>query len=53
MRRVKALLPHPDGSGRTLIRAAAETLIAAGLDPVVVVLGHAHREIAPELRGLG
>ncbi len=53
MRRVKALLPHPDGSGRTLIRAAADTLIAAGLDPVVVVLGHVHREIAPELRGLG
>lgn len=52
MRRVKALLPHPDGSGRTLIRAAADTLLAAGLSPVIVVLGHAHREIAPELRGL-
>lgn len=52
MRRTKALLPHPDGSGRTLIRAAAETLITAGLSPLVVVLGHAHREIAPELRGL-
>ena len=53
MRRTKALLPHPDGSGRTLIRAAAETLLAAGLSPVVVVLGHARREIAPELRDLG
>ena len=52
MRRVKALLPHPDGSGRTLIRAAAETLAAAGLSPLIAVLGHAHREIAPELRGL-
>lgn len=52
MRRVKALLPHPDGSGRTLVRAAAETLLAAGLSPLIVVLGHAHREIAPELRGL-
>ena len=52
MRRTKALLPHPDSSGRTLIRAAAETLLAASLDPVIVVLGHAHREIAPELRGL-
>ena len=52
MRRVKALLPHPDGSGRTLVRAAAQTLLAAGLSPLVVVLGHAHREIAPELRGL-
>ena len=52
MRRAKALLPHPDGSGRTLIRAAAETLLAGGLSPVIVVLGHAGREIAPELRGL-
>ncbi len=52
MRRVKALLPHPDGSGRTLIRAAAETMLEAGLAPLVVVLGHAHREVAPELRGL-
>ena len=52
MRRVKALLPHPDGSGRTLVRAAAETLLEAGLSPVIVVLGHAHREISPELRGL-
>lgn len=52
MRRVKALLPHPDGSGRTLVRAATETLLAAGLSPLIVVLGHAHREIAPELRGL-
>ena len=53
MRRTKALLPHPDGSGRTLIRAAAETLLAAGLSPLVVVLGHGRREIAPELRDLG
>ena len=52
MRRPKALLPHLDGSGRTLIRAAAETLLAAGLSPVIAVLGHVHREIAPELRGL-
>ena len=52
MRRVKALLPHPDSSGRTLVRAAAETLLAAGLSPLIVVVGHARREIAPELRGL-
>ncbi len=52
MRRVKALLPHPDGSGRTLIGAAAETLLEAGLSPLVVVLGHARREIAPQLTGL-
>ena len=53
MGRVKALLPHPDGSGRTLVRATAETLLAAGLRPVVVVLGHARRKIGRELRGLG
>ena len=53
MGRVKALLPHPDGSGRTLVRATAETLLAAGIAPLVVVLGHARQEIAPELRGLG
>lgn len=52
MRRTKALLPHPDGSARTLIRAAAETLLAAGLDPLVVVVGHARQAIAPELAGL-
>ena len=52
MRRTKALLPHPDGSGRTLVRAAAETLLEAGLSPLIVVLGHAQREIAPELRGI-
>ncbi len=52
MGRVKALLPHPDGSGRTLVRAAAETLLDAGLDPLFVILGHARPQIAPELRGL-
>ena len=49
MGRVKALLPHPDGSGRALVRAAAETLLATGLRPLVAVLGHARREIASEL----
>jgi CTP:molybdopterin cytidylyltransferase MocA len=52
MRRTKALLPHPDRSGRTLIRAAAETLLDAGVAPLIVVLGHARREVAPELGGL-
>lgn len=53
MRRNKALLPHPDGSGRTLLRAAAETLLAAGLSPGFVVLGHERRRLARELEGLG
>lgn len=49
MGRPKALLPHPDGSGRSVVRALAETLGAAGLSPVFVVLGHARAEIAAEL----
>lgn len=53
MGRDKALLRHPDGSGRTLLRAAGETLLAAGLAPVVVVLGHERRRLAPELERLG
>lgn len=53
MGRVKALLPHPDGSGRSLVRAAAETVASAGLDPLFVVLGHASRRIEPEIEGIG
>lgn len=49
MGRPKALLPHPDGSGRSVVRALAETLGAAGLAPVFVVLGHARAEVAAEL----
>jgi len=50
MGRPKALLPHPDGSGRSVVRALAETLGAAGLAPVFVVLGHARAEVSAELR---
>ncbi len=50
--RAKALLPHPDGSARTLVRAAAETLAEAGLHPIVAVLGCRKREIARELAGV-
>ena len=46
MGRVKALLPHPDGSERPLVLAAAETLLAAGLSPLFIVLGHARNRIA-------
>lgn len=49
MGRPKPLLPHPDGSGRSVVRALAETLGAAGLDPVFVVLGHARTKVAAEL----
>lgn len=49
MGRPKALLPHPDGSGRSVVRALAETLGAAGLSPVFVVLGCARAEVAAEL----
>ncbi|ADO75955.1 nucleotidyltransferase family protein [Stigmatella aurantiaca] len=45
----KQLLHH---EGRTLVRRTTETALAAGLSPVVVVLG-AHREaVAAELAGL-
>ncbi len=50
--RPKALLPHPGDSSRSMVRVAAGTLAEAGLDPVVVVLGHLSREIAPELGGI-
>lgn len=47
--RPKQLLVH---EGRTLVRRAAGTAVAAGCEPVVVVLG-AHREaVAAELAGL-
>ncbi len=53
MGRTKALLPHPDGSGRSLVLAAAETLLAAGAAPLVVVVGHARRAVLSELHGVG
>lgn len=39
-------------NGETVVRRAARTAIAAGLDPVVVVTGHARDEVASELHGL-
>ena len=38
--------------GKTLVRRVAETALAAGLDPVVVVVGHAAAEVRKELGGL-
>ena len=38
--------------GRSLLRRAAETLLATGCRPVVVVLGAAAARLAPELAGL-
>ena len=38
--------------GRTLLRRAAETLLAAGCRPVVVVLGGSVERLTPELAGL-
>ncbi|WP_345223516.1 nucleotidyltransferase family protein [Hymenobacter koreensis] len=49
MGRPKQLLPY---QGRTLVRHAAETALAAGCAPVVVVTGALHDELAAELRGL-
>lgn len=53
MGRIKALLPHPDGSGRSWIEATAGTLLASGLDPLFVVLGSAHRDIGSALDRFG
>lgn len=39
--------------GETLVRGAVERAIAAGLDPVIVVLGHEAERIEEELVGLG
>jgi molybdenum cofactor cytidylyltransferase len=38
--------------GRTLVRRAVETALAAGLDPVLVVVGHESDRVRAQLRGL-
>ena len=40
-------------NGEAVVRRAARAAIAAGLDPVVVVTGHARREVAAQVGGLG
>jgi molybdenum cofactor cytidylyltransferase len=47
--RPKQLLVH---EGRTLVRRAAEAAVAAGCEPVVVVLGAHGEAVAAELAGL-
>ena len=39
-------------NGETVVRRAARTAIAAGLDPVIVVTGHAREAVEGELHGL-
>ena len=39
--------------GETVVRRAARTAIDAGLDPVVVVTGHAHEAVAAQLHVFG
>lgn len=39
-------------NGETVVRRAARTAISAGLDPVIVVTGHARDEVESELHGL-
>lgn len=39
-------------NGETVVRRAARTAIEAGLDPVIVVTGHARDEVEGELHGL-
>ena len=38
--------------GEALVRRTARTLLAAGIDPLVVVLGHQHEQVSPLLAGL-
>ena len=48
MGELKALLPW---QGQTLLAHQLSALAAAGVDRTVVVLGHRHRELQPELEG--
>ena len=45
---LKALLPW---QGQTLIAHQVSALAAGGVDRIVVVLGHRHEELAPEIEG--
>ena len=49
MGRPKQLLPY---RGRTLLRRAAETAVASGCAPVVLVTGALHEELISEVAGL-
>ena len=49
MGRPKQLLPY---HGRTLLRHAAETAVATGCVPIVLVTGALHEELLPEVVGL-
>jgi molybdenum cofactor cytidylyltransferase len=49
MGRPKQLLPY---RGRTLLRHAAETAVASGCAPIVLVTGALHEELLPEIAGL-
>ena len=49
MTRPKQLLPY---QGRTLLRHAAETAVASGCAPIVLVTGALHEELLAEVAGL-
>ncbi|WP_457065247.1 nucleotidyltransferase family protein [Hymenobacter sp. UYAg731] len=49
MGRPKQLLPY---HGRTLLRHAAETAVASGCAPIVLVTGALHKELLAEVAGL-
>ena len=49
MGRPKQLLPY---RGRTLLRHAAETAVASGCAPIVLVTGALHQELLAEVAGL-
>ena len=48
MGELKALLPW---QGQTLIAHQVSALAAAGVDRIIVVLGHRHEELLPEIEG--
>jgi len=49
MGRPKQLLPY---RGRTLLRNAAETAVATGCTPIILITGALHQELAEEVRDL-
>jgi molybdenum cofactor cytidylyltransferase len=47
----KLLLPGPDGSGRTVVRATVEAMCGAGLSEILVVTGHEREAVEAALAG--
>lgn len=48
----KLLMPAPDGSARTIVRATVEAIVGAELREVIVVTGHERDRVEAALAGL-